>query len=113
MQKAFERGDFGEAIEQLALVDGVVRRAEAFFFDGFEEPGALGGVLDVGDLVAGRGAVDPLQLPRGVQRAGAGACEASAGERAAHHAGGQSSEVFLAQTVRGVRQVWVAWWLRA
>jgi hypothetical protein len=61
MQEALESGDFGEAIQEPALVDGIVGRSKAFFFDRVEQPGAFDWIFDVGDLVASGTAVHLLE----------------------------------------------------
>ena len=60
MNKTLEGRDLGEPVEQLALVDRIAGWPEALFFDGFQQPGALGGIFDVRHLVAGGAAVDLL-----------------------------------------------------
>lgn len=104
MQKALESGHFGQTIQKLALVDGVVRRAKAVFFDGVEEPDAFVRVFDVGNLVAGRVTVNLYQASNGIQ----GSAEAGPGDGAAHDGCGQASQFLLPQAVRGVCQVRVA-----
>ncbi len=70
MNEALEGRDLCQAIQELAFVDGIFGRAESFFFNGFQEPGALGRVLNVGHLVAGGTAVDLLEALDGLGSVG-------------------------------------------
>src|SRR5690242_11798369 len=104
MNKALEGRDLREAIQELAFVDGIFWRAESPFFNGFQQPAALGRVLDVGYLIAGGAAVDLLEALDGLRSSlqiGLGYCATDDGR-------GQVLEVFFGETVGAVIQMRIA-----
>ena len=109
VDEALERRDFGQPIQQLAFVDRVARWAKALLFNRLQQPGTLGWVFDVGDLIAAGSAVDQFQAVDSLGGVGqVGATDSSADDRRRG-----MGEVILGQTVSAVVQVRIAGWLGA
>src|SRR5205823_983035 len=90
VEKAFQRADFAQAVEQAALVDGILGRAKDLPLGGIAQPGALGGVLHLVVVEAGRAAIDGPQARDCFPRAGG-----ALGRRPPDSAGRETLQVSL------------------